>query len=114
MHALWKEISASSVGNLHLQSLLSEEIHQPISEKLALASPVKLDCLGTLDPLPKLAQPSLFFQNPILAGFRATHKGKQNYYPGNKLAKLLPIRQNKYKVFSPYMWKYLEMFVRES
>ena len=60
MHALWKEISASSVGNLHLQSLLSKEIRQPISEKLALASPVKLDCLGTLDPLPKLAQPSPF------------------------------------------------------
>ena len=46
---------------------------------------------------------SLCSQNPVLAGFRATHKGKQNYYPENKLAKLLPIRQNEYKVFLPYM-----------
>ena len=29
-------------------------------QNLALASPVKLACLGTLHPLPKLAQPSLF------------------------------------------------------
>ena len=46
MYGLWKKILASSLGNLHLQSLLSEEIRQPLSEKLAPASPVKLAYLG--------------------------------------------------------------------
>ena len=90
-YGLWKKILASSLGNLHLQSLLSEEIRQPLSEKLASASPVKLAYLGTLDPLPKLAQPSPFafriqswqaLGSPIKVNKIITQKTNwQNYCP---------------------------------